>query len=82
MSIDQIKESIIRQLSDGISVWFSAEESTKFNYKDNILDDNLYDLNKLLNIKKVSKNKRMSLDLIDYDHAMCITGALVEGKAI
>ncbi len=24
----------------------------------------------------------MSLDLIDYDHAMCITGALVEGKNI
>lgn len=78
LSISQIKESIIKQLSDGISVWFSAEESTTLDYEDNILDDKLYNLGELLNIKNISKNKKMLLDLINYDHAMCITGALIE----
>lgn len=82
LSIDQIKGSIIRQLSDGISVWFSAEESTTLDYKKNILDDELYNLSELLNIKEISKNKKMVLDLINYDHAMCITGALIEENSI
>lgn len=78
LPIGQIKESIIKQLSEGVSVWFSAEESTTLDYEDNILDDKLYNLNELLNIKNIAKNKKMLLDLINYDHAMCITGALVE----
>lgn len=78
LPINQIKESIIKQLSDGISVWFSAEESTTLDYEDNILDDKLYNLGELLNIKNISKNKKILLDLINYDHAMCITGALIE----
>lgn len=80
LPINQMKESIIRQLKDGISVWFSLEESTTLDYEDNILDDKLYNFNELLNIKTISKNKRMLLDLINYDHAMCITGALLEEK--
>lgn len=78
LPINQIKKSIIKQLSDGISVWFSAEESTTLDYEDNILDYELYNLNELLNIKNISKNKKILLDLINYDHAMCITGALIK----
>lgn len=82
MPIDQIKEAVVKQLSDGISIWFSAEESTTLDYEENILDDNLYNLSELLNIKSMAKNKKMTLDLINYDHAMCITGALVKDNSV
>lgn len=71
------KDAIVKQLKDGIGVWFSSEESTTLDYDCNILDESLYNYHDMLNIKKIPKNKRLSLDIINYDHAMCITGALV-----
>lgn len=78
----QMRDAIISQLKSGISVWFSAEESTTLDYDDNILDDKVNDIYSLLNIKNVSKKKKMELDIINYDHAMCITGALVKGSEV
>ena len=74
---EELKDAIIKQLQDGISVWFSAEESTTLDSKNGILDYSAYDFNSALNIKDVSKDEKMRLDIINYDHAMCITGALV-----
>lgn len=82
VSKDQMKRAIVDQLKDGISVWFSAEESTTLDYDDNILDDQINDIYSLLNINNVSRRRKMSLDIINYDHAMCITGALVKGRII
>lgn len=81
-SSNKIKDAIIRQLRDGISVWFSAEESTTLDYDDNILDDKLYDVYKMLNIDNLSKKNKMILDIINYDHAMTITGALLDGDEV
>lgn len=77
LSKEKMKQAIIRQLQDGISIWFSAEESTTLDSLNGILDYNAYDFNRLLNIRNISKNDKMKLDIINYDHAMCITGALV-----
>jgi len=77
LPIQKIKEVMIRQLRQGISVWFSSEESTTLDYDMNILDSNFYDISSLLNIKKLPKREKMLLDMINYDHAMCITGILV-----
>ena len=77
LPIKKVKRAIIRQLQQGISVWFSSEESTTLDYDMNILDENFYDIFNLLKIKSISKNEKMLLDMINYDHAMCITGALV-----
>lgn len=82
LSVEKQKEAVINQLKDDISVWFSCEESTTLDYSDNILDAWLYDYNALLNIKNSSKNKKLLLDIINYDHAMCITGALVEDNQV
>lgn len=79
---DSITKAIIKQLQNGISIWFSAEESTTLDYEENILDNRLYDFANLLNIKKVNKSQKLALDIINYDHAMCITGALVENNII
>lgn len=79
---DKQKKAILKQLESGVSVWFSTEESKTLNYQDNILDNNLYDFNYLLNIRDISKEDKIALGIIDYDHAMAITGALVENNKI
>lgn len=82
LPLEEFKTAIIRQLQDGVSVWFSAEESTTLDSKNGILDYNAYDFNNKLNIREVSKDEKMRLDIINYDHAMCITGALVINNQI
>lgn len=79
---EKMQEAIIKQLQAGISVWFSAEESTTLDSLNGVLDYNAYDFNRLLNIKDINKNDKMKLDIINYDHAMCITGALVINNQI
>lgn len=82
LSKEEFKSAIVSQLKDEISVWFSAELSTAFDSKNQILDYNAYKFNEYLNIKEVNKNEKMRLDIIDYDHAMCITGVLIENNEI
>ncbi len=82
LNINDMKEATLKQLQDGIAVWFSCEESTTLDYDLNILDDKTYRYNEMLNIKDLSKEEKYALDLINYDHAMCITGALVENGRI
>lgn len=77
LSKERMEEAIIKQLQDGISVWFSAEESTTLDSLSGILDYDAYDFNRILNIRDINKSDKMKLDIINYDHAMCITGALV-----
>ena len=79
---NKIKEAIISQLKDGIGVWFSTEESTSLDYETNILDDNAFKYDEVLNIRKLPNNYKLSLDITNYDHAMCITGALVKDKEL
>lgn len=79
---EKMRNTIVDQLKDGVSVWFSSEESTTLDYDDNILDDKINDIYNLLNINNVSRKRKMNLDIINYDHAMCITGALVKGREI
>ena len=74
----EISTAIINQIKDGISIWFSSEESTKADYENSILDDKSYKFEKMLNIKSIKKEEKIVLNIINYDHAMCITGILVE----
>ncbi len=78
----KIKEAIIKQLISGVSVWFSAEESTAASYSNWVLDDKLYNFDKLLNIKNLPTAQKLALGIINYDHAMCITGALTKNNAV
>lgn len=81
LSIDKMKKAVLKQLKDGIATWFSAEESTTLDYDEGVLDNKKYIYNEVFNIKDLTKEDRLTLDLVNYDHAMCITGALVkDGK--
>lgn len=82
LNIEQIKNAVIKQLNAGIGVWFSCEESTTLDYDLNLLDDNIYKYKELLNIKEIPKEDKLTLDLINYDHAMCIIGAKVENGEV
>lgn len=77
-SMNEICNAIIGQLRDGVGIWFSAEESTICDDSTDILDDHLHDYENLLNIKQLSPSKQLRLNFINYDHAMCITGAQVD----
>lgn len=79
---DKIKKAIISQLKDGIGVWFSAEESTSLDYETNILDDDIFKYDEILNIRKLPNSYKLSLDITNYDHAMCITGAYIKNAEI
>ena len=82
LNADEIKSAIIKQLKDGIGVWFSSEETTTLDYNSNILDGNIYKYSEMLKIKKIPNNYKLQLDLINYDHAMCITGALIKNNKV
>lgn len=82
LDYDKQINAIARQIQAGISVWFSAEESKTLDYNDNILDSNLYDFNKLLNINNISLNEKLILGIINYDHAMAITGVNIENGIV
>lgn len=82
VSTEKLKQAVIKQLQEGIAIWFSAEESTALDYDINILDDQIYRYNALLNIHEISKEEKLVLDITNYDHAMCITGALIEDGII
>lgn len=82
LPVELVEEAIVRQLRDGVSVWFSAEESTTLDYENGILDDRLYNFGELLNVKDVSRDEKLLLGVVNYDHAMCITGALVDGGKV
>ena len=79
---NKIKDAVVKQLKDGVGVWFSSEESTTLDYNSNILDDNVFNYKEILNIRDVPNKHKLQLNLINYDHAMCITGALVKNKKV
>lgn len=78
--ITKIKEAIVKQLISGVSVWFSAGEFLSSNYTEGVLDDRAYDFAKVLDIPAVGSTKKLALDIVSYDHAMCITGALTKNN--
>lgn len=76
----KIKEAIVKQLISGVRIWFSAEESVSTRYGEQILDSEPYAFDKLLNIPTLPITQKLSLGLADFDHAMCIVGALTKNN--
>ncbi len=82
VSMEKMKQVVLHQLQDDIAVWFSCKESTTLDYDVNILDPNIFDYSKLLQIMPLSKQEQLLGDIIQYDHAMCITGAWVKNDEV
>ena len=77
-----MKHAIIEKLKDSIAVWFSCEESTSAYYDGNVLDPNFFRYSDLFHISSLSQQERLIGDFIRYDHAMCITVALLLNQEI
>lgn len=85
ISIEDIKKAIIEQLKEGIPVWFGCDFTPVCNStqnKDGILDSNLFNFEKVLNIKILPKDLRDKFDCCYYHHAMVICGIKIENNKI
>lgn len=86
LPLNIIKDLIIKQLEDGIPVWFGCDFTAvcgSYTNKVGILDSNLFNLNSILGIEIISRSEQEKFIRCNYHHAMIIVGAQIEdGKII
>lgn len=86
LPLNIIKDSIIKQLKEGIAVWFGCDFTAVCGSYDNkvgILDSNLFNLNSILGIEIIPKPEQEKFIRCNYHHAMIIVGVHIEnGKII
>lgn len=81
LPIDEMKSLCVKQLKDGLPVWFGCDFKTVSGTYDNysgILDKNLYDYKRMLGIEILSKNDKVKFNDITYQHSMLIEGVKIE----
>lgn len=78
MDKDLLKRAIVHQLKSGMAVWFSLEQSEMTDKEIGILSDEVHHLETTYHIPSLDVDEMLQLNLIQYDHAMVITGAKVE----
>ncbi len=77
----EIKELIVKQLEDGIPVYCSSDIRRMRNYSRNVIDLNIYDLEKL-GINLLSDSDAANFDMISYYHVVCVKGVKKENGNI
>lgn len=82
MDKELLKKAIVYQLKQGMSVWVSVEESEMTDMASGVLSDKTHNYEKYYHIPELSSEELLQLNLINYDHAMAITGAKVEKEGI
>ena len=82
LPINDLKELTIKQLQDGIPVWFALDRQKFRDDNTGILDTRLYNYDKTLNIEYLTKEEALNLSDIHLEHAMTFCGVnIVEGKS-
>lgn len=82
LPIEKLKEYTIKQLQDGVPVYFYCDGYKRANRKEGILDDNLWNY-KELGFTPLTKEEALSMWEIYNNHVMLITGVQIEnGKSI
>lgn len=86
LPVSEIKKSIIKQLEEGIPVWFGCDFKAvcgSYSNKVGILDSNLLDYKNILGFEILPKLENQKFNSCNYHHAMIIVGAQIEnGKPI
>lgn len=80
ISSKELKELAIKQLKDDIPVMIGLSVKKFSNFKNGILDTRLYDYEKLVKYKKLTKEEGLSIDDIVLHHFMTITGVYIENN--
>lgn len=85
LTIDNIKECIVKSLKDGSQVWFGCSYrymSTSYKNKVGVLYSNLYNFKKL-GVSKLNKTIAEKYNFLSYDHAMVFTGVnIVDNRPV
>ena len=80
ISSKELKDLAIKQLKDNIPVMIGIYTKKFEDKASGILDTRLYDFEKLVNYKKLSKEDGMSVGDINLHHWMTITGVQIENN--
>lgn len=78
ISSDELKKLAIKQLKDNIPVMIGLSVRKFSNFKSGILDTRLYDYEKLVKYKKLTKEEGLTINDITLHHFMTITGVYTE----
>lgn len=78
LTIEELKTLAIKQLKDGISIWMGIYIRKYESEKLGILDPRLYDYEKILGLKRLTKKEALILRDIFIHHAMTICGVHLE----
>ncbi len=80
MPIDVLKELAIKQLKDGIPVYFGCDMKKMRDRELGIMDSELYNYQDVFSIDLLTKEESLSTYDIDYQHVMLLTGVHVENN--
>lgn len=78
ISSKELKELTIKQLNDNIPVMIGLSIRKFSNFKSGILDTRLYNYEKLVKYKKLTKQEGLTINDITLHHWMTITGVYIE----
>lgn len=83
LPMKELKKIAIKQLKDHTPIWMSIYIHQFRNEKSEVLDTRLFDYQKVLNIKPLSKEDGLNTDYITSHHAMVISGVhIVNNKPV
>ncbi|MBQ9658036.1 MAG: hypothetical protein IJV31_04625 [Clostridia bacterium] len=81
--ITEIKELVIKQLKDGIPVFFGALEKKYTNYEFGVFDKRVYSYDKMLGLESLTRREAYDFGELCFSHVMSFTGVQVEnGKSV
>lgn len=78
---DELKQLAIKQLKDGIPIYFGLCIKKYRNIEKGILDTRIYNYGKDLGLKRLSKENAMKLGETEIQHFMTITGVYLENDS-
>lgn len=83
LPVENLKEKTIRQICNGSPVWFGCDAGKMIDKKTGIMDDNTFDIKKVLNTSfSFSKGEQLEHHQSMMNHAMLIVGIIFKGKDV
>ena len=75
LPIERIEDLCLKQLKEGIPIWFTTNISKYVYEEGSVLDTRIYDYQKVFGISEMSKEEALNTHSISSEHAMSICGA-------
>ena len=83
LPIEELKKFAIEQLKDNLPVWFSMNMDKDRDVVSGILDERIFNLNNVFNLKNMTKEELANVGEISAEHAMVFSGVhLIDDKPI